>query len=122
MSAFPSLSCAERTLSKQRNGLYVWSLSQRRTLTFVPISATNTAESRPRTGRQPATPAAGASAVPAGGGSSLPLPGGLGLRVPQHSRLFPMIDYDAQWPSKWWTDVPWLFCRFLFGVTYVKAR
>ena len=35
--------------------------------------------SRSRQGRQPATPADGASAVPAGGGSSPPLPGGSGI-------------------------------------------
>jgi len=47
-------------------------------LTSVLISDTNVSESRPRAGRQPATPVAGASAVPAGGGSSPPLPGGSG--------------------------------------------
>jgi hypothetical protein len=52
-------------------------------LTIVSVQGTNV-ESRSRTGRHPATPAAGASAVPAGGGSSPPLPGGFGHHACRH--------------------------------------
>ena len=68
------------------------------TLTFVPVSATFVTESRSREGRQPVTPAAGASAVPAGGGSSPPLSGGFGKTPGRHDDRSATLSLD--WDRK----------------------